>query len=184
MEPVAEKPVIYLYPEVPTDVSVKLNLHGELLCTYPAYDDGWQMRANPDGTLTDAEGNVYSYLFWEGTDGAEYDWSSGWCVAGEDTAEFLRETLDALGLNARESNEFIVYWLPRMQNNAYNLITFQTDAYTDRAVLTIDPAPDSMLRVFMAWKPLTQPTAIEAPEIVPFERVGFTVVEWGGTEVK
>ena len=46
-----EKPVIYLYPEKETDVTVKISLDGELTCTYPAYDDGWKVTAQPDGTL-------------------------------------------------------------------------------------------------------------------------------------
>ena len=43
-----------------------------------------------------------------------------------------------------------MYWLPRMQGNAYNLISFQSDRYTETARLTIEPEPDSVLRVFMA----------------------------------
>ena len=38
-----------------------------------------------------------------------------------------------LGLNREEANEFIIYWLPQMQDNAYNLISFQQDVYTDSA---------------------------------------------------
>ena len=49
------KPVIYLYPEKETEVTVKLNYAGELTCTYPAYNDGWKVSASPDGTLTDAD---------------------------------------------------------------------------------------------------------------------------------
>ena len=77
----------------------------------------------------------------------------------------------------------IVYWLPRMENNPYNLISFQTDAYTDAARLHIDPAPDSLLRVFMAWMPLDAPVDIEPQELPAFERRGFVAVEWGGTAV-
>ena len=40
-----------------------------------------------------------------------------------------------------------------------------------------------MLRVFMVFKALDKPTEIEEPEIVPFERHGFCVVEWGGSEL-
>ena len=40
-----------------------------------------------------------------------------------------------------------------------------------------------VLRVFMAWKPLEQPQEIEPQQFAPFLREGFTVVEWGGTEV-
>ena len=141
------------------------------------------MTAHPDGTLLDAEGNAYSYLFWEGVTDAEYDFSKGFCVAGEDTADFLRETLAEIGLTPEEYNEFIVYWLPQMQDNAYNLISFQQERYTQAAQLDITPEPDSMLRVFMAWKPLDRPRDIEPQEFPGFQREGFTIVEWGGTKV-
>ena len=107
-----EKPVIYLYPEQETDVRVTLDLAGELTCAYPAYGDGWSVRAAPDGTLTDESGQTYRYLYWEGTSGTDYDFSTGFCVAGEDTAAFLEDALTQLGLNREEANEFIIYWLP------------------------------------------------------------------------
>mgnify|MGYP000103970965 FL=1 len=178
------KPVIYLYPEQETTVSVSLDYTGTLTATYPAYEDGWRVTAEPDGTLYDENGDEYSYLFWEGENNIDYDFSTGFCVAGADTADFLREKLAEIGLTPREYNEFIVYWLPKMQDNPYNLISFQSEAYTDAAKLDIDPTPDSVLRVFMAWKPLGRLQTIEPQTFTPFARDGFTVVEWGGCEVK
>lgn len=70
-----------------------------------------------------------------------------------------------------------------MQENPYNLITFQQEAYTEQAPLTITPAPDSMLRVFMAYQPLEKPVEIPEQTLQPFERTGFAVVEWGGCEI-
>lgn len=183
-EECAEKPVIYLYPEQKTAVSVSLDYAGTLTATYPAYEDGWRITAEPDGTLYDENGNEYSYLFWEGENNTDYDFSKGFCVAGADTADFLREKLAEIGLTPREYNEFIVYWLPKMQENPYNLISFQSERYTDTAKLDIDPEPDSVLRVFMAWKPLSKPQTIEPQTFTPFARDGFTVVEWGGCEMK
>ena len=104
-------------------------------------------------------------------------------MAGADTAAFLEDALAQLGLTQREANEFIIYWLPRMEGNAYNLISFQGAAYTDGAQLDIDPAPDTLIRVFMAWRRLDQPEQIMPQELKPVERTGFTVVEWGGAEV-
>ena len=179
------KPVIYLYPEFAQEIEVKLDYAGELTCTYPAYKDGWRVVAYPDGTLVDrATGNEYSCLFWEGISRAEYDLGRGYVIAGEDTAEFLEATLAELGLSRTEANEFIVYWLPRMQGNPYNLISFQHERYTDAAKLTITPEPDSVLRVFMAYQALDEKIEVEEPVIEPFERNGFTVVEWGGAEIK
>ena len=179
-----EKPVIYLYPETETRVTVKLDLPGELTCAYPAYDGGWTVTAAPDGTLTDEHGRTYNYLYWEGEVANGFDFSKGFCVAGSDTAAFLEDALDRLGLTRREANEFLVYWLPRMQDNPYNLIAFQQEAYTESAKLTVSPQPDSVLRVFMAWKPLARPVDIPAQILPGFERRGFTLVEWGGAEVR
>jgi len=178
------KPVIYLYPEEETEVSVELDYDGELTCVYPAYEDGWFVTASPDGTLTDAGGQTYNYLYWEGLTHTAYDLSRGFCVAGEDTAEFLETALADLGLTRREANEFIVYWLPLMEENPYNLITFQSERYTESAVLTVDPAPDTTIRVFMVWKGLDAPVEIAPQELTAPERVGFTLVEWGGSELE
>lgn len=183
-EPLDEKPVIYLYPKEETLVSVQLALEGQLTATYPAYGDGWTVTAQPDGTLTDPEtGREYYCLFWEGISQADYDLSAGFVVPGEETAVFLENALSQLGLTEREANEFILYWLPRMEGNAYNLISFQQEAYTETAALTIDPAPDTLLRVFMAWKGLEEPVDLPLQTLEPTERTGFTVVEWGGAEL-
>ncbi len=181
----AKKPVIYLYPTSEQSVSVKLDYKGELTCTYPEYKDGWNVIAEPDGTLTNIEDKrEYSYLYWEGISKNQWDMSKGFVVKGEDTEEFLQEKLEYMGLTPREYNEFIVYWLPIMQENKYNLITFAGEEYEDLAELNITPKPDSVLRVMMLFKSLDKLIEIEEQEIIPFERKGFTVVEWGGTEVK
>ena len=177
------KPVIYLYPEKETSVSADLDFHGTFTYTYPYTSDGhWDVVAKPDGTLINkADNQEYSYLFWEGVaDNFTPDFSKGFCVKGEDTTEFLRKVLSRMGLTPKEYNEFIVYWAPQMQNNPYNLISFQTENYEEMAPLHINPAPDSMLRVYMAYKPLTAPVAVPEQTFAPFERKGFTVVEWGG----
>ena len=182
---VAEKPVIYLYPEAPTEVSVKLTLEGELTCTYPAYGEGWNnFTARPDGTLIAPDGKEYYCLYWEGKQNTEWDFSEGFCVKGEDTAAFLEWALAAQGLTPREANEFIIYWLPRMEQNPYNVISFQTTAYTDTAALEITPVPDTLIRVFMAWYPSEEAVDIPAQSFEPVERSGFTAVEWGGSEMK
>lgn len=179
----AYKPVIYLYPEEETAVSVELSLDGKLTCTYPAYRSGWTVTASPDGTLTDARGQTYNYLYWEGETNARWDLSQGFCVKGTDTTAFLEDALAKLGLTRREANEFIVYWLPQMEQNPYNMISFQTDCYREAAQLRIDPAPDTLIRVFMTWQAADAYAEIPRQELTSPERTGFTVVEWGGTQI-
>ena len=105
-------------------------------------------------------------------------------MKGSETEAFLAEALTKLGLNDRERNEFIIYWLPHMQDNAYNLISFQNENYTNHATLDISPKPDTVIRVMMAWKPLKESITIQPQKLDSVERNGFTVVEWGGTEYK
>ena len=71
-----------------------------------------------------------------------------------------------------------------MQDNPYNLIAFQSDVYTQNAQLLIDPVPDTLLRVFMAWKPVGKAVEIPAQSLSAPARTGFTVVEWGGCQVR
>ena len=54
----------------------------------------------------------------------------------------------------------------------------------DAAELEIEPAPDTVIRVFMVWQALDAELEIPA-QILPkaMAREGFTVVEWGGTEI-
>ncbi len=178
------KPVIYLYPEEETQVEVKLDYCEGLVCTYPKYHQGWTVTAQPDGTLADEQGKEYNYLYWEGEDYDSFDFSEGFCVAGEDTAVFLEEALATLGLTRREANEFIVFWLPMMEQNPYNVIAFQTESYEEAAKLHISPEPDSLIRVFMAWYGSQEAVELPAQQLVTPKREGFTVVEWGGAERK
>jgi len=178
------KPVIYLYPEEETEVSVQLNLNGKLICTYPSYGNGWIVTAAPDGTLSDVKGMTYNYLYWEGKLDTQYDLSQGFCVKGTDTAAFLETALAKLGLTRREANEFIVFWLPFMERNPYNIISFQTDAYTDAAQLQVSPQPDTVIRVFMAWRASENYTELPQQELTAPPRKGFTVVEWGGATIQ
>lgn len=185
----ASKPVIYLYPETKTEVNVKLELDGKLTVVYPNYDaaKGWTVTADPDGTLTDKKGRKYSYLYWEGDIEIKPDLSRGFCVKGEDTAEFLETALAQLGLNDKEAEDFITYWLPKMMGNKYNVITFQTKEYEDIASLTVTPKPDTVIRVNMLWYPYDRQVSIRPQDLTSFNpsvRKGFTVVEWGGEEYK
>ena len=181
-----EKPVIYLYPTVPTVCSVRVDLDGRLTCTYPDHGrDGWHgFTAHPDGTLVFPDGREYYCLYWEGMQDTVFGFSSGFCVRGEDTAAFLADALPRLGLTAREANEMIIYWLPRMQDNAYNVISFQTSAYVDTARLDVTPASDTVIRVFMAWYGTDAPVDIPAQELTAPARDGFVLVEWGGAECR
>ena len=102
-------PIIYLYDEQCREVSVNLSIDGKLTHTYPKYGEGWTVKTSPDGTITDANGRKYEYLFWEADLNMDPDTSRGFCVKGEDTAAFLEKALSDLGLSDTEANTFIMY---------------------------------------------------------------------------
>jgi len=178
----AEKPVLYLYPEALTDVTVTFERPEILTTVYPAYNGGWNVTAKPDGTLTDTNGRSYYCLYWEERyDLDRFEFTDGFCVKGEDSAAFLETSLAKLGFSEREANEFIIYWLPVMERNEFNLIRFElTEDRESVNALYINPTPDSLLRVLMHIKAIDAPVDIPEQELPAFERHGFVAVEWGG----
>ena len=182
----ARKPIIYIYPNEKIDLSIKLGYKENITVSYPKYNDGWNIIANPDGTLIDKNTNRELYsLYWEGKNRIKFSTLDGFVVKGEDTIEFLEEKLSILGLNERESEEFIIYWLPKLESNKYNYIRFASmDEINANMPLDISIKPDSLIRVFMLYKELDDYTFIKEQELISPKRDGFVVVEWGGSELK
>ena len=66
---------------------------------------------------------------------------------------FLDGALERLGLNMRERCDMVTYWLPQLEASNFNTIYFvRTVLYEQAARLTIVPAPDVTIRVFMAFR--------------------------------
>ena len=168
----------YFYPQSDTAVTVRTG-HA-LTFAYPASDGEWIVTARPDGTLVGENGLEYDSLYWESSSSDGFPMEEGFCVAGTDTEAFLEDALAKLGLSRREAGDFLRRWLPQMKDNAWNRISF----HTDTTALTISPTPGTHIRVFMLWKPLDTPVEIAPQAFTAPERAGFTVVEWGGSEMK
>lgn len=175
-----DKPILYLYPEEETEVSVRF-AHPELLTTtYPKYNDEWKVVAQSNGDLRDINGNYYYGLYWEEQE-AYKEFNDGFYVEKDDAIEFLEEKLEALGLNDRERNEFIMYWLPILEKNEKSFVHFEfTEELQAENALVISPAPDSLLRINMTVQKVNANPNLPEQELPSFERKGFAVVEWGG----
>ena len=177
------KPMIYIYPEKDMDLKIKLGNKNLLLHTYPKYKDEWNVRVSKNGNIYDydTQRNYYG-LYWEGIDSTKLNEEEGFIVKGEDTVSFLEEKLEILGLNEREINEFIVYWIDKLENNKYNFIHFRTKDEMDKIMpLEFSEKPDTIIRVMMDLKGLNEYRKVKEQKITKVERKGFTVVEWGGT---
>jgi hypothetical protein len=180
-----EKPIIYLYPEQKQEVVVEIEYKGILTHTYPRYNEGWKITAFPDGTLVDTNNRSYYALFWEGVPSKAMSTPNGFLVKGSESIAFLEEKLALLGLTDKEANEFILYWLPRLEVNEYNFIHFAQEEYLDLCDLKVEPKPDTEIRVMMVWEALEAPLEFEQQILPPTPiRKGFTLVEWGGSQSK
>jgi len=136
-----DKPVIYLYPEQEMEVEVNVLYPENLTCSYPEYRNSWKVLATSTGKLTDIETSS----------------NEGFVVKGKDTISFLEEKLEILGLTEREANEFIIYWLPQLEDNKYNYIRFQNiEEINENMPLVITTTPDTVIRIMMEYKPLTE----------------------------
>jgi hypothetical protein len=185
IRPAAEcgKHVIYLYPEKTQQVSVRLPSFITVKKSEPTYPiNGWNVTATPKGDLTMKDGSVYGSLYWDGV-GASYDRpTEGFVVKDSDISSFLDKTLPQLGLQGREIREFKDFWLTQLIGSPYYDIRFLMTPIWSKAVpLSVVPAPNTSIRFFMDWRPLSAPISIKAPILKAPERIGFTLVEWGGT---
>lgn len=179
------KPIIYIYPTEDTDVTIKVSNPDDLTTTYPKYNNEWKVKALTDGTLIDSNNRKYYALYWESENNKKNPIKEdGFIVKGEDSASFLEEKLEILGLNYKERNEFIMYWLPKLESNKYNYIRFQTmDEINDDMGLDINPKPDTLIRVRMEYTGLDKKIKVKEQSLTKVERHGYTVVEWGGTNI-
>ncbi len=179
----AAKPLIYLYPEKEMNVTVTLGNTNLLTTVYPKYNNEWNVKAYPNGKLIDnnTERELYG-LYWEGKNYFGKVTNEGFVIKGEDTAKFLEEKLEILGLTERESEEFIIYWLPQMEHNTYNYIRFATmEEINNYMPLIINPKPDTIIRVMMEYTPLDKKIKVKEQKLNQVTRKGFTAVEWGGS---
>ena len=191
-----EKPVVYLYPEEEQGLTMTIDVKGTLDMVYPAperqvqTEEGtqasWTISAAPDGTLTDASGRSYPYVFWEGPVRQDTP-ERGFIVAREDAVLFLEEKLALLGLSDKEAADFITYWAPRIRANEYTFVSFDASSYaqqvtysfTDEAGAPVEP--DTFIRVFMTIRAADANEEVTPQVFGPTPtRSGFTVVEWGG----
>jgi hypothetical protein len=181
------KPIIYLYPTEETEITVSVGYPNQLTCSYPKYTTGWNVLAKSNGDLIDLDtGRSLYSLYYESSSVVKFKVEEdGFIVKGDEVAEFLEEKLAILGLTEREAEEFIVYWLPILQENKYNYIRFATEEeINENMPLEFSVEPDTLIRVLMTYKGLNKPIEVKEQKLETPERIGFVAVEWGGTEIK
>ncbi len=175
------KPVVYLYPETPTQVAVRVGADVKISDPLYSPSSGWSVYAQPDGRLNH-QGTQYASLFWEGPGWGEYpSITTGVVVAKDKAITTIKKQLTAQGLNAQESKDFLDYWQNKIPNKPYIRLTWLTNAQINAlAPLSVSPKPDTVHRVFLDMAGLDQPVKLTPQKLETVTRKGFTVIEWGG----
>ena len=182
--PGVKKPIIYFYPEEEMDLSVTFVYEEMLTTTYPKYDGGWNIHLKEDGTITlPGSDREYYGLYYESVPNYECTFEEGFYVTGENAATFLEEKMDYMGFTNRETDEFIMYWLPILERNGQSLVYFEeTLERNEESPLVFSVTPDTLIRTVIHIKKVDAPVDIAPQQLTHVERGGFTVTEWGGLE--
>ena len=181
---VAKKPIVYFYPEKEMDLTVKFVDEERLITTYPKYNDGWNIHLKEDGTFTSGDSDrEYYALYFDEIANYICDFKEGFYVTKDNAISFLEEKMDYIGFNNHEVNEFIMYWLPVLENNEKSLVYFeQTDERNNESPLEFSTNPDTLIRTIIHIKKVDEEVDIPKQELIHYDRNGFVVTEWGGVE--
>ena len=181
---VVKKPIVYFYPEKEMDLSVKYVNEDKLLTTYPKYNGGWDIHLNEDGTfVTDANNREYYALYFDELPNYRCTFEEGFYVNKDNAINFLEEKMDFIGYTNREVDEFMMYWLPILESNKHSLVYFeQTEERNEECPLIFSTNPDTLIRTIIHIKKVDGEVNIPEQQLKHYDRKGFVVTDWGGTE--
>jgi hypothetical protein len=176
---IALKPNIYIYPNEQSDLSVKLSFPkgGWVVASEPEYGTGWNFNVDTAGLIN----NTYSFLFYESTQPDVWQINFGWILQTDSLELFFRQNMAEYGFKGSEIDDFIEYWIPRLDDYLFYLIYPQTKSIIDDVIqLDFSKQPENILRLFYVIKGQNQlQDKLTVPTIESFKREGYFVTEWG-----
>lgn len=178
------KPAIYLYPKTTGHINVKVKPVGYLTYTNPFYNEknGWDVLANPNGDLI-VNAKKFDYLYYESKiKSSEIEKpAEGFVVEYAKLNELYKDILPKLGLNSKETADFISYWIKVLPKANFYFVGVMEEAAIEKIEpLSVNPKPDSIIRVRLYFKALDSKISAIEPKIITPKRHGFSAVEWGG----
>ncbi len=216
------KPALYFYPEKPTALSVKVKPAGKITLSDPPYQvDGWQIIAYPNGqirqqtlgtrqqitdninplTTYNSQLTTYSYLYYEADIEKVKVPQNGWIVKKEDLSSFFLTTLPRLGLNQKETSDFLNFWLDRLSlGKRWFIGLIDQDELNRIEPIEFSLQPDNFIRVRFYFEEIPSEQSMTNYQGLVLQwnldnynllnilnsfssspaRSGFTVVDWGG----
>ena len=187
------KPAIYLYPEKPTEINVKLNIAGNLTASIPAYDPalGWNVKAYPDGTIqqlnneTMQQSTTYPYLYYEADVTGITIPKEGWVIEASGIRYQVSGIMKEIGFNEKEITDFLDYWQPRLEEKPYYFVTLlPEEIISEKENLSLSLNPDTIIRTRVIFEGLDGPLSVMPLKNIPrHDREGFVLTDWGGALV-
>jgi len=178
-EKMVYKPNIYIYPNEVIDLTLKITfpMGGKIVTSIPEYGSGWSFVVDTSGLID----NTYSYLFYESIQPDVWQRNYGWCIKTDTLEIFIRQNMSEYGFNDKEINDFIEYWIPRLNDYPYYSLYPQTNCIIDDVVqLEFSKQPENILRLFYSIHGRNSfLDKLKAPTIDKFIREGYFVTEWG-----
>jgi hypothetical protein len=177
------KPAIYLYPERKAEINVSIFPQGKMLLTIPPYPKkGWDVVAEPDGDVY-YQNQRFDYLYYEASipDQIIDKPREGYIISYDEREEFLRNLVRELGLNGKETEQFVEYWVPILPKAPYIFVgVISVSNLNEISPLLITPKPDNLIRISLYFEARNKSVSVNPPTILPVNRDGYTAVEWGG----
>lgn len=143
----ARKPNIYIYPEQKIELGLELffPIGGRILVSIPEYGNGWNVSVDTTGLIN----NNYSYLFYESTQPDIWQRNNGWVIKKTELESFFRANMTDYGFYGQEIEDYIEYWIPRLDKYSYYSIFPQTKELINDAIeFSFSLEPDNILRLF------------------------------------
>lgn len=180
------KPNIYIYGEEGTELSVTFDTPQLLTTTIPEYNDTWDVALEEDGQLTVDGLSDFDFLFYESVTLPELlQDESGFVINADTREEQFREIMTEYGFNETETDDFVEFWMEKLEENVdYVMYPQLTEAVDIAMPITVEAEEefDSYYRIWFYFVNVAEVdmAAVSEPEIVPVEHDGFTLIEWGG----
>ena len=180
----ADKPNLYLYPEVDTPMSVRVHTTNRqhMVASAPEHGDrGWRGVAHPDGTFS-VDGERWPFLFYEVSlapwQSRSFQRSEGWCLPEEGAVDAMAELLGDYGFNAGERDDFVDAWIHDLPPNRGGYAVYPQHRVAHTAGLELSRSLP-VERLWLVVEDGAGCTALPEPVVLPMERRGAHGVEWG-----
>ena len=198
------KPVILLYDNEKKEneeVSIKLTLNEAMNigATYPQpsyvnettptqkeyeWKGTYSSNGNEDACKITIYNKQYDYIFWEGPCIKEDQFNGE--IIGIQSDKFEEELdllLEKLGLNERERNDFIVYWLTKLSGRKGHKVTICNEKYDNEIAKLSVSNYSQMLRVMLKFEEISSEEVHHLKGIESIQKkqrpTGKYVIEWG-----